>query len=238
VSKIRDISRSGWLLIGIVAAVVLIPTAAAAVTSTVIIKGGTLAGQAGVTGAHQLLTNGEIQGSSGNQANVNTTGQLLTNGEIQGTSGHQANVDGNGMLLTATSPRYASAGNNTEVGVFGSGYDVPLIIDPAGSATDDMISAIYIDVDQLVGGRSQILLLELPGTTCAPGGFQAVDSSSLGTTEITYPSALAITPGDVLCVEENITGADAIITAVGYVIPQGTVAGPMLRMSTLHVARH
>ena len=57
-SRIKSISHPGWLVIGAVAALLVVPTAAAAVavTSSVIIKGGTSAGQASVTGAHQLLT--------------------------------------------------------------------------------------------------------------------------------------------------------------------------------------
>jgi hypothetical protein len=57
-SRIKNISRSGWLVTGVVAALLLVPTAATAVavTSIVTIKGGTAAGQASVTGANQLLT--------------------------------------------------------------------------------------------------------------------------------------------------------------------------------------
>ena len=56
-SRIKNISRPGWVVIGIVAALVLVPSAAIAVTSTVIIQGGAAAGQASVSAAHQLLTN-------------------------------------------------------------------------------------------------------------------------------------------------------------------------------------
>ena len=57
-SKIKNISRAGWLVAGILAALLLIPTTAVAVTTVTmtIIRGGTASGEASVTGAHQLLT--------------------------------------------------------------------------------------------------------------------------------------------------------------------------------------
>jgi hypothetical protein len=58
VSKIKNISRTGWLVAGILAALLLVPTTAVAVTTATvtIIKGGTAAGQVSVTAAHQLLS--------------------------------------------------------------------------------------------------------------------------------------------------------------------------------------
>jgi hypothetical protein len=55
-SKYKNISRPSWIVVGIVAALVLVPTVAVATTSNVIIKNGTVAGQAGVTPAQQLLS--------------------------------------------------------------------------------------------------------------------------------------------------------------------------------------
>jgi hypothetical protein len=54
-SRIKNISRPAWVVIGVIAALLLVPTAAVAVASNVIVKGGTGPGQAGVTTAHQLL---------------------------------------------------------------------------------------------------------------------------------------------------------------------------------------
>jgi len=58
VSRIKNISRVGWLVTGITAALVLVPTTAVAVTTAAetIITGGSGTGQASVTSAHQLLT--------------------------------------------------------------------------------------------------------------------------------------------------------------------------------------
>ncbi len=57
-SKVKNISRTGWLVAGIIAALLLVPTTAVAVTTATmtIIKGGTATGEASVTPAHQLLT--------------------------------------------------------------------------------------------------------------------------------------------------------------------------------------
>jgi hypothetical protein len=58
VSKIKNMSRTGWLVAGILAALLLVPTTAAAVTTATvtIIKGGTAGGEVSVTAAHQLLS--------------------------------------------------------------------------------------------------------------------------------------------------------------------------------------
>jgi hypothetical protein len=58
VSKIKNISRTGWLVAGILAVLLLIPTTAVAVSTATmtIIKGGSGGGEANVTAAHQLLT--------------------------------------------------------------------------------------------------------------------------------------------------------------------------------------
>lgn len=57
-SKIKNISRTGWLVAGIIAALLLVPTTAVAVSTATmtIIKGGSASGEAGVTEAHQLLS--------------------------------------------------------------------------------------------------------------------------------------------------------------------------------------
>jgi hypothetical protein len=53
-AKIRELSRTGWLVTGLVIALILIPTAAAAVTFTTIV--GTSGNKADVTATHQLQT--------------------------------------------------------------------------------------------------------------------------------------------------------------------------------------
>jgi hypothetical protein len=56
VSKLKNMSRAGWVVTGIVATLLLVPTVAlAATTTTTIIKGGS-GNKASVTGANQLLT--------------------------------------------------------------------------------------------------------------------------------------------------------------------------------------
>ena len=52
--------------------------------------------------------------------------------------------------------------------------------------------------------------------------YQAIDSCSLGTTEVTYPSGIAVRAGNYLCADESISGADAIVTITGYIVPSGT----------------
>jgi hypothetical protein len=57
VSKIKNMSRAGWLIAGVVAALVLVPTVAVAATVTVVtLKGSPSGNKADVTGAGQLLT--------------------------------------------------------------------------------------------------------------------------------------------------------------------------------------
>ncbi len=55
-SKIKNMSRAGWIVTGVVAALVLVPTAAVAVTNAVTIKGSPSGNKADVTAAGQLLT--------------------------------------------------------------------------------------------------------------------------------------------------------------------------------------
>jgi hypothetical protein len=71
VSRIKNISRTGWLVAGFIAALLLVPTTAVAVTSATvsIIKSGGGSGEASVTTAHQLLTT-----TVDPKAYVNTTG--------------------------------------------------------------------------------------------------------------------------------------------------------------------
>ncbi len=55
-SKIKNMSRAGWIVTGVVAALVLVPTAAVAVTNAVTIKGSPSGNKADVSAAGQLLT--------------------------------------------------------------------------------------------------------------------------------------------------------------------------------------
>ncbi len=55
-SRIKNMSRAGWIVTGVVAALVLVPTAAVAVTNAVIIKGSPSGIKANVSAAGQLLT--------------------------------------------------------------------------------------------------------------------------------------------------------------------------------------
>lgn len=55
-SKIKNMSRAGWIVTGVVAALVLVPTVAVAASTVVNIKGSPSGNKADVTGAGQLLT--------------------------------------------------------------------------------------------------------------------------------------------------------------------------------------
>jgi hypothetical protein len=55
-SKLKNMSRAGWIVVGLVAALVLVPTAAVAATATLVKIQGTSGNKADVTGAGQLLT--------------------------------------------------------------------------------------------------------------------------------------------------------------------------------------
>jgi hypothetical protein len=224
-SRIKNISRSGWLVIGVLATLLVVPTTAAAVTSSVIIKGGTGAGEAAVTTNHQLETNSEIQGSTGNQATVNTFGALSTS--LSGVT-----VDGDSALSTSTAPRASTVQGEGEVGAFGA-YDEPVVT--ALSTEDMVVTSVDVDADGLASGRSQLLLSVDTSTSCPVSFFQAVDSSSYGTTEITYPTGLLIPAGESLCLDQNVTGADAIVSVFGYNILKGTEAAvPTVKPNGLH----
>jgi hypothetical protein len=225
VSRLKNISRPAWLVIGIVVTLVAVPTAAAAVTSAVFIKGGTGPGEANVTANHQLLTNSVIQGATGNEASVDIHDALNTS--ING-----VNHDGNGRLSTSTAPTASTVQSEAEVGAFGAN-NIPVVT--AFTPNDMVITSLDVDADGLAGGRSQILLSVDAGTTCPLFFIQAIDSSSYGTTEITYPTGLVIPAGDSLCADQNVPGADAIITAFGYNIPTGTEAGPVMKTKGLRV---
>jgi hypothetical protein len=214
-SRIKNIPRPGWLVIGVLATLLVIPTTAAAVTSAVIIKGGTGAGEASVTATHQLLTNSEIQGSSGNEANVNSSGALNTS--LSGVT-----VDGNSSVATTSVPTASTVQGTVEIGADLGSYNLPVVT--ALSSFDMVVTSVDVDADGLAGGRSQVLLSVDSGTTCPISFFQAVDSSSFGTTEVTYPTGLKIPAGDSLCLDQNVTGADAIVSVFGYNIAKGTEA--------------
>jgi hypothetical protein len=79
VSKIKSISRTGWLVTGIIAALLLAPTTAVAVTTATvsIIKGGTATGEASVTPAHQLLSTTANPGAYVNTGFVTSTGNVV-----------------------------------------------------------------------------------------------------------------------------------------------------------------
>jgi hypothetical protein len=181
-SRIKNISRSGWFVVGVVAAMLIVPTTAAAVTSSVIIKGGTSAGQAGVTGSHQLMTNGEIQGASGNQADVTPAGQLLN---------------------TEAAPDSFFQSPSTLVNTTFAELTAP----PTGLAL--VITTIHIAVDSVTatGFSSQLRFLVETGTTCTGttvGTFsQTTFAGMVGETDIPLTPGLGVPSGDSLCVIEG-----------------------------------
>jgi len=78
-SKIKNISAAGWLVAGVIAALLLVPTTAVAVTTATvsIIKGGTAMGEASVTPAHQLLSTTANPGAYVNTGFVTSTGGVV-----------------------------------------------------------------------------------------------------------------------------------------------------------------
>jgi hypothetical protein len=196
VSRIKNISRSGWLVIGIVAALLLVPTTVAAVTSTTIIKGGTLAGQAGVTASHQLQTNGEIQGTSGNQADVSPAGQVLS---------------------APAYPSHYFAG--ADAGLPTGGSAVALATPPAGGAM--VVTSVNVSVYSAPSpGPSDFaeFVIGSGGCTTFVGPFEhAIYPSGIGSTQLTFDPGVVIPSGDVLCGGASVVGAYA--DATGYTVP-------------------
>jgi hypothetical protein len=203
VLKIRDIPRSGWLLIGIVVALLLFPTAAAAITSTVIIKGGTAGGEALVTGNHQLLTESAIQGTpSSNQAEVTGAGQLL------GTTATPAN------FYQPTS-QMALAGNS--MGVFAA---------PAGRAL--VVTSIRIDTffNPSPGGGNNIFFEVETGTTCTGSRVgtysEFINPGGLVETVLPLDPGLGVPVGDALCAFPS-GNPSSEVSVSGYTVPAGEV---------------
>jgi hypothetical protein len=185
-SRIKNMSRAGWFIIGVVIAVLLVPSVAVA-------------------------------------AGLKFTG-------IEGTNGNKATVDGDGQLQTT--PPVADDNGISTVGALGA-YDLPLV---AGTSTDDVVvTSVDVDVNQLGAGRSQIVLGVVSGSTCTFSEFQAVDSSSIGATEVTYPSGVVVGSGFTLCADQTVTNANAIVSAWGYTIPKGTENGVMENLKSLAI---
>jgi hypothetical protein len=214
-SKISNISRTGWLVVGIVAALLLVPATAVAVTATAtIIQGGTAADQASVT-AHRLQTNDEIKGYSGNNfAAVTYDGQLLT---------------------TTTDP--STFVNNTAIEVDGgTGYQ-PVFTAPTGNAV--VVTTIHLDTasDPTPGPTENIVFTVQPGTGC-PGSSRVGDYSelvspgSLGETDIPFNPGLAIPTGDALCAKSS--GPIVDLSVTGYLVSSIAVPpDPLHRLRAL-----
>jgi hypothetical protein len=215
VSKIKNISRTGWLVAGIIAALLLMPTAAVAVTTATItiIKGGTAAGEASVTATHQLQTNAEIQGTSGNHADVTPDGQVLST-----TAEPSAYVNTNEVNLTP-----------------GVGF-VPVASPPSGDAL--IVTTIHIDTtSDPTPGPGQDVALNIQTGACSGsqvGSYgQAVNPGSPGETDVPFTPGLAIPAGDALCGAAN--GSVLPEASVsGYTVPSSEVpAGPFHRVRAL-----
>jgi hypothetical protein len=214
VSKIKNIRRTGWLVAGIIAALLLVPTTAMAVTAaTTIIKGGTAAGEANVTTAHQLLTDGEIQGTSGNQADVTPDGQVLS--------------------TTASPSAYVNTGFVDASG----GTVTPIASPPSGDAL--IVTTIHINTyaDPTPGTGEYVLFQLMTGTTCTGSGvgsyLEFVNPGSVGEIDVPFSPGLAIPAGDALCALEN-ASVQAEVSVTGYSVPSSEVtAGPLHRVPAL-----
>jgi hypothetical protein len=182
VSKIKSISRPGWVVIGVVATLLLVPTAAVAVASNVIVKGGTGPGQADVTSAHQLLAT---------DASPST-------------------------LFTA----------NTQAGATTSQFSSPLVI---ANGSDEVVTQLDVTTNTLSSNGQTVVgiwLFSGTGPTCG-GTFlsQALlnDATQIGSEPYTFPSGIPVPNGDELCVNEQSTTGNAVVTATGYGLPSGSV---------------
>ncbi len=90
-SKIKNMSRAGWIVAGVVAALVLLPTVAVAASTVVNIKGSPSGNKADVTGAGQLLTT---------TANPNSFFQNTS--DPLSSSGNQVATPPSGLALVVT----------------------------------------------------------------------------------------------------------------------------------------
>jgi hypothetical protein len=212
-SRVKNISRSGWFVVGMIAALLLVPTAAAAVTSSVIIKGGTSAGQAGVTAAHQLQTNSELQGTSGNQADVTPAGQLQ-------------------VAQTAPSTFIQS----TPVRLSGFGV-FPLGSPPAGTAL--VMTELHVDT---IGTPTAELQIEVNTSPSCSGNLvgsftQFLDASSGGETDIPLDPGVAIPSGDSLCAVVHNTGFTGDVYFSAYTVPSAAVSATPIKVGPLSKPR-
>ncbi|SRR5579871_684018 len=214
-SKIKNISTTGWLVAGIIAALLLVPTTAVAVTATTtIIQNGTAADQASVT-SHRLQTNDEIKGFVGNNV---------------------AGVTNDGQLLTVTTDP-GSFVNNGENFVDGENPWTAIISPPSGVAM--VVTEIHMNTASVppAGPGGGFALNIQTGTACTSGSVvgsyaESLTPGSIGETDIPFSPGLAIPAGDALCVTPN--GApdalEADFSVTGYLVPSNEVpAGPLHR---------
>lgn len=219
-SKIKNISATGWLVAGIIAALVLVPTTAVAVTATAtIIQNGTGAGQVSVT-AHRLQTNDEIRGYSGN---------------------NYADVTSDGQLLTTTTTDPSAFVNSSFVAINSQQGFLPIVSAPSGNAM--IVTTIHINVvtNPDPGPDTYISLFITNTPACDSqqvGSYdERMNPPSIGETDIPFNPGLAIPAGDSLCAAtvENGTGlASAEFTVTGYLVPSSEVpASPLHRAPAL-----
>jgi hypothetical protein len=178
-SKIKNFSATGWLVAGITAALLLVPTTAVAVTATTtIIQGGTAAGQASVTAAHQLLST-----TVNPKAYVNTP---------------SLPVDGNGDIVAiAEAPSWAALIVTTiHVGTFvdptpGSGQFIQLVI-TTGGCPGGQVGSFNLDVHPGAIGETDIPItpgVAVPaGDILCAGGVGSVQAD-ISVTGYTVPSS-------------------------------------------------
>jgi len=213
-SKIKNISRTGWLVAGIIAALLLAPTTAVAVTTATmtIITGGTAAGEASVTTAHQLQTNAEIQGTTGHHADVTPDGQVLS--------------------TTVNPSAYV---NTAPTGLAGGGFH-RVASPPSGDAL--IVTTIHIDTaSDPTPGAGQNVVLNIQTGTCSGSQVgtygQVVNPGSLGETDIPFTPGLAVPAGDALCGAAN-GSIIPEVSVTGYTVPSSEVpAGPLHHVRAL-----
>lgn len=191
-TRIKNVSRPGWFVIGLIVAALLVPSVAVA-------SGLKFTGIEGSNGITATL----------NKAGVSSAGQVLT------------------------SPADPST-IFTDLAIVGDGDPnlQPVVI---GSGGDKVVTQVDVDLQHLGTTGSNYVdgqLYSGTGSSCTgtllTGLDFIFDESTVGDQTFTFPTGLPVPSGDELCVNATYgsSGEFAVVTANGYGLPTGTVAGP------------
>ena len=190
-SKMKSFSRAGWVIVGLVAALLLVPTMAVAAT----------------------ITYNGVVGANGNKVNVSSAGQLLTTGALPtkyeqylGAANSEAGQNGgNECALVATVPTAdAFIVQDVEVDVVAADAPTSYSGPPNGTASQSRFFAYADSGSQGCNGSGD------PVTSGdAPGG-------TVGNVNIPMVPGHAIPGGYSL--EFLVTGMSAFVWVTGYLV--------------------